>query len=128
MLNGAEWQYGGQAPPVSAQGSGLLKATLTGGRDLAIRYTPASGAKRWEAHVATLGFNLESAVRGGENSGRTLHHDFVVLSLASQPLPGADNEAVVKLPNPAKGEKAVALWVTQAGDLTPVQAAGGWLN
>jgi hypothetical protein len=127
VLNGTEWQGRGEIP-VSAQGSGLLKATLAGGRDLAIRYTPASGAKRWEAHVATLGFNLESDVRAGENSGHILRHDFVVLSLTSQPLRGAGNETTFTLPAPVKGERAVAMWVTEAGGLTPIQAAGGWLN
>ncbi len=127
VLNGAEWQGQGGAP-VSTQGSGLLKGALSADRELSIHYTPVSGAKRWEAHVATLGFNLQSDVRAGENSGRTLRHDFVVLSLTSQPLRGPKNEATVRLPDPAKGERAVAMWVTEAGSLAPVQAAGGWLN
>ena len=38
---------------------------------------PVSG--ELEAHVAILGFDLKTEVRAGENGGRTLEHDFVVL-------------------------------------------------
>jgi len=126
VLNGSEWQQSGEVP-FSPQQSGILRATLRGGTELAIHFTGAV-SKQWEAHVATLGFDLQSDVRAGENSGSKLRHDFLALSLTSQPLRAGTNDAVIKLPAPQNGEKALAIWVTQAGALTPVQATGGWLK
>jgi len=126
VLNGGEWQQGGE-PTLPPQQSGVLRATLHDGTELAVHFQGAV-SKGWEAHVATLGFDLQSDVRAGENSGRKLRHDFVALSLASQPLRAGTNDTVMKLPAPLNGEKALAIWVTQAGALTPVQATGGWLK
>ncbi len=43
------------------------------------RYVPGMRFEEGTAHVAWLGFGLVADVRRGENAGRTLHHDFVVL-------------------------------------------------
>ena len=42
--------------------------------------------RAYDVHVARLGFDLNINVKAGENSGRKLLHDFVVLSLADAPL------------------------------------------
>jgi hypothetical protein len=80
------------------------------------------------AHVATLGIGLETDVRGGENGGRRLRHDFVALSLEALPLNGGATAAKLTLPTQKAGEKAIALWITQADHSAPIQAVGGWEN
>ncbi len=125
VLDGREFR-GADIPASSAPG-GNLTVKLDSSRKLTVQYQPASpGAAGWEAHAATLGMGLETSVRAGENGGRRLRHDFVVLSLVSLPLHGGTNSASLTLPAPKDGEKAIAVWITQADRSTPVQAAGRW--
>ncbi|HVY72042.1 MAG TPA: hypothetical protein VHH73_19065, partial [Verrucomicrobiae bacterium] len=74
---------------------------------------------------------LVSDVRAGENEGRQLHHDFVVLRMAQSTLRNSGNtwtgEFTLTTPGKANGQAALAVWVTNDGDLTPLQAVGGWL-
>ena len=79
--------------------------------------------------MALLGGGIISAVKAGENDGRTLHHEFVALALKSARL--TDGTAEVKLPvgvGPGIARRALAIWVTRRGSLMPVQATGGWLD
>lgn len=82
--------------------------------------------------VAVLGFDLSSDVQSGENRGRVLTHDFVVLGhkQAALVLQGDHYEVESVLPMAKiKAKKtAVVAWVTQQQDLTPIQAVGGWLQ
>ena len=66
-------------------------------------------------------------VKAGENSGRQLQHDFVVLALAAAKL--AESRAEVNLPAgpSAPARQAIVAWITEAGDVLPLQAVGGWL-
>ncbi|MEO0436422.1 MAG: DUF1223 domain-containing protein [Pseudomonadota bacterium] len=79
--------------------------------------------------VALLGIGIESDVRSGENRGRVLKHDFVVL--AQRTFDGSQLKWQGRLPStPLASEAkrlAVAAWVSAAGDLKPLQAVGGWL-
>ena len=47
---------------------------------------------QFEAHVALLGFGLETEVLKGENKGKTLEHDFVVLDMQSVRMKGSKAE------------------------------------
>ena len=80
----------------------------------------------FEIYFAELASGLETKVKAGENEGRTLVHNFVVLKLIGMDL--IDQKAVVNLPEPsvdAPKATAFAVWVTKKGDLTPVQSIGG---
>jgi hypothetical protein len=61
----------------------------------------------------------------GENSGRDLKQDFVVLSLAKQEMPAGKTELAF---NPDSRASAIAAWITPANQLEPIQAVGGWLR
>ena len=81
--------------------------------------------------MALLGFDLSTPVKAGENHGRTLNHDFVVLGFRQLPLTESAGvfEAAGDLPDahvdaPTKG---VAVWVSGRRSLTPLQATGGFL-
>jgi hypothetical protein len=60
-----------------------------------------------------------------------LRHEFVVLSLDHQKLASSPQE--FHLPSPAReisnrpNRSALAVWITSVGDITPLQATGGWL-
>jgi hypothetical protein len=63
----------------------------------------------------------------GENAGRTLTHDFVVLTL-QQLGASATNHWQTRLAADSRGERqALVAWLTAPGQPTPYQAVGGWL-
>lgn len=82
-------------------------------------------------HVARLGFGLRTRVRAGENEGRELEHDFVVLGYRIYPMTGQGLRYQVQGRLPGSSQQApreaLATWVSVAGDPYPIQAAGGWL-
>lgn len=135
VINGREWKgwFRRQALSVDrGPGAGRLAAE---GDDEALRVVydpPAASSAPLQLQVTRLGFDLESEVDGGENRGRKLRHDFVVLGYAEYALSLDQGRyaAAIKVPpsrEPAARE-AVAFWVTRGGDPRPLQAAGGWLT
>ncbi len=81
------------------------------------------------AWLAPLGGPVSSRVEAGENRGRTLDHHFVVLDLASEMMEAQDGTCFATLPFPENPEAtAVAVWISSARSLVPIQAAGGWLE
>jgi len=85
-----------------------------------------------ELNVALLGNDLESDVKRGENSGRKLRHDFVVLQLAKSEMTNRGNlwTGTALLSSNAGTDKAtaVAAWVKSGETAPPIQATGGWLK
>lgn len=88
-------------------------------------------ARPLELHIAVLGFDLETEVKAGENHGKTLKHDFVVLGHTRVSMRRQQGRLVARsaLPEPRfeSNRKAVAAWVSAAGDPYPIQAVGGWM-
>lgn len=76
-------------------------------------------------NVAWIGTGLTSSVRRGENQGKTLTHDFVVLHWNSQAMPASTLELTLPDP-PDKGQQRTGLvvWLSQLTDPRPVQAVG----
>jgi len=79
-----------------------------------------------------LGNDLESDVKRGENSGRKLRHDFVVLQLANSEMTNQGNlwTGTLLLSSGAETDKATALaaWLKSGETAPPIQATGGWLK
>jgi hypothetical protein len=129
VLDGKEWQYG-TLPAAATETPGVLKISLNGDRVTAT-FTPVpGGGGRYDIHVARLGFSLMTNVTAGENNGRKLMHDFVVLGLTNEMMKSGAKE--LRLPSPSTTSAidvrtAVVAWVTQAGQIEPIQAVGGWL-
>jgi hypothetical protein len=72
-------------------------------------------------------------VKAGENRGRKLEHDFVVLALATTAgakSDGAAQATIVLNSTLASVPKRLgfAVWVTMSKSLQPLQAVGGWLS
>jgi hypothetical protein len=137
VRNGAEWRSRDLTAVLASapEPAGRLVAEQADPATWRIEYTPLADRDdaRFEVHVAWLGGGAVSDVRAGENSGRTLQHEFVVLQLVSESLkrggaPGAPHATTTTIPTdsvPATPRHAIAVWVTRVGDLTPVQALGG---
>jgi hypothetical protein len=136
VRNGAEWRplLGG----TDAQGdpSGVLSVEVGDDGRCRVEFQPGPGSDKgpYAVHLALLGGGISSKVTAGENDGRTLKHEFVVLGLAQGDLSpdaaGGALRAALPLPQPLVRDakrRALAAWVVRRGELTPLQATGGWL-
>lgn len=135
VLGGEEWRSWFSLPRLKLdEGAkvGPLRLEIDDGRASA-EYVPATvTSKPVELNIAVLGFDLETSVKAGENRGRTLEHDFVVVGYKRVDMRRSENvlSAVTELPETKHtGRKsAVAAWVSAKGDPFPVQVVGGWLS
>jgi hypothetical protein len=131
VLNGRELRDQ-SLPAPSGEAAGVLAVRLLNGDRATVSFQPASGGGReYEIHLARLGFGLSTNVKAGENSGRKLRHDFVVLSLTNETMGGGGTRelrfpaAVSK--QTVEARSALAAWVTEVGQMEPIQAVGNWL-
>ncbi len=136
VLNGREWRdWPGQkdGPKRSGARAGVLRVSSSDGRRWEVNFAPANpGVANYEVHSTLLAFDLSSEVKGGENRGRHLNHDFVVLSMTRASLTRAGDQARGDFVLPARSDSpadnlALAVWITRPGRLEPLQATGGWL-
>ena len=134
VLNGSElrsWSGANLAAP-NEKAAGILVVKTTDGKNFEIEFRPEKGAAgNWDVHLALLGSGISSKIGAGENSGRNLQHDFVVLALRDAALQGEGEVRRASLTIPAASEAgarlAVAIWVSARDRLAPAQATGGWL-
>jgi hypothetical protein len=112
-------------PSSSTDKPGVLKISLASNKAFA-EFNPTNGAaKDVDLHLAMLGFDLNTKPTAGENNGRDLHQDFVVLSLMNAKLTDGKVEIDLK---PDSRAGAIAAWITAPNQLEPIQAVGGWLR
>jgi len=136
ISSGKEWRGWSQhqvLPPTPSKRVGVLQALSDEGRVWRCEFHPegSSAASSYEFHAALLGFGFVSDVKAGENRGRKLQHDFVVLKLteALSRKEGEKFEASLDF-GPGAGTAprfGVAVWITLPNTLEPVQALGGWI-
>ena len=139
IVNGMEWRRGWFSgdglPSTGAKKSGELSLTFHGkdGTISAVYAAESSSLRQpLTINVALLGFNLVTDVQRGENGGRKLEHDFVVLGLGSAPLNATSDKAfqcesvtVNSSTNDAPG--AIVAWVSDT-EGSILQVTGGWLS
>jgi hypothetical protein len=135
MANGREWRswFGLRTlPPPEDTEVGVLKVVID--KDAAtVEFTPThQQPASLVLNLAFLGFDQTTTVAAGENRGKKLIHDFVVLNFRQIPQRGHTarphwtlDDLSASRPDQAT---AVALWITAADDPTPLQATGGWLQ
>ena len=133
FLDGREWRGWRTSDPF------MSDAHRVGSLNLTIQH--ADVAARFDAlqddlgdlvlHVAVLGMNLQTKIRAGENTGKTLHHDFVVVGFTSIALEYADGDyiATTKLPDTVvqSGDRSIVAWVSSERRQAPIQSTGGFL-
>lgn len=136
VLNGKEWRSWFSLRPWdlnSETEAGMLWIQIDSGRVNA-EYKPLlnDADKPVVLTIAILGFGLTSEITAGENSGRTLSHDFVVLGYETKKMNRTatgvftNNAPLPMVQSLSVDQTAVVAWVSFNGDLTPVQATGGW--
>ena len=79
--------------------------------------------------LALLGMGLSTRVKGGENSGRILEHNFIVLDWNSDQANHKNNSVRFHLEAKSKAAKklAVVAWIENRGSPIPLQATGAYL-
>ncbi len=134
VLNGREWRTGilerRKTPQNPGANVGILSITAKKDYVLEVAFTPAGSGTDWNATAVLLGNGLVSKVMSGENSNRTLRHEFVVLQLTSGKMEKRGNRFVATLNvqpgvSVMPGSYSVAAWVSKPGQLSAVQAVGG---
>jgi hypothetical protein len=135
VVNGKEWLgfFKHESPPKSPlEKVGVLTVAIKEDKATATFLPQNSIYNPVKLELAWLGTDLQSDVKRGENSGRKLHHDFVVLHLDEIDMVNQANHWTGSLSlirkAVADGPTAIAAWVTSGADITPIQATGGWLN
>ena len=129
VANGEFWNPGilRRSPPVSDKQVGTLSVTVENGLIIADLKPIASLTAPLQLNVALLGMDLSTQIQAGENAGRRAEHQFVVLGLARAT--SKDAHWTLKLPkaNITAAHYALAVWINQGDDPTPLQATGGYL-
>jgi hypothetical protein len=131
VVNGQEWRnwHGLRPLPENSNMVGRLTLQLSD-ETITASYHPATaqqGALR--LNVAVLGVGITTQVTSGENAGKKLPQDFVVL--AHTQAASTNGQWQTRLPaiEPVSGVRlAIAAWVNREEKLAPLQAVGGWLG
>jgi hypothetical protein len=133
VVNGSEWRdwfRNGRLPETNSR-AGILSAATTDRKRVSISYQRTDESEL-EAHVALLGCGISSKIGGGENNGRQLTHDFVVLDHRAISMTkdgeAARADTAIEKTDQEVPQKAIAIWITRAKQLAPLQATGAWLG
>lgn len=136
VSNGQEWRgwFSDNAPHAQSEKVGALSVTLSDDNKVKGTFVSEGPKPRsLKLEVALLGNDLESDVKRGENGGRKLRHDFVVLQFVKIDMVNEGNRwtGSAALPKQSGGDDkpgAIAAWVESAETALPIQATGGWLK
>jgi len=131
--NGEEWRswrFFGQPESTQKIDPGNVSITVDEKGAFTAKYQEGNDieSQSLQLNIAILGLGLSNDVTRGENRGKTLEHDFVVLGVSRY----ASLEKNVwqgKLPEPSVNAPrfAIAAWVSEGQYLKPIQATGGFL-
>ena len=131
VVNGHEWRVGKAIPTGSR--IGILKLRIRKDGSVDASFSPTSNSTvHYSVNVAPLICGVSQLVPRGENAGRTLHHDFVALTLLRGPLAeDSDGSLAARLtipPEIATRMDAFAAWMTSGESQIPIQSVGGWVK
>ncbi len=132
LVDGAEWRgfFSGAVLPLQRQQMpGPLALSYDSG-EVKVSFDPAQEVpEQLNLQIAWLGAGIESSVTDGENMGRSLKHDFVVLKrqeLAFNSAAGFEHQGEFTADDLAPAEQyALVAWLEDPRG-RPVQAVGGW--
>lgn len=135
IIDGKGWQgwfRGKSFPESNIQSPNTLTATINETK-VKVNFDSATDHELI-AHVALLGFGIETKVKAGENNRRLLNHDFVVVGYQQRAMK-VDNKlsSVINLPFPPvvnvdTARTAMVIWVSTKEDPTPIQVAADWYD
>ncbi|MGH1460870.1 MAG: DUF1223 domain-containing protein [Neptuniibacter sp.] len=128
VIDGNEWRgffQGQQLPMQSSREGGKLKVDYEN-QQLDITYKPKKSFEKLTAHIALIGFDQQSTVTAGENRGRILKHQFVVMNKQEKTQPNFQWQ--FRVPDSDVSRRhALAIWVATP-DFQILQAVAGWVE
>lgn len=134
VINGKEWQgwYSSKSLilPSVANDYGLRIVIKNINKDdYQLNLSGQNKNKKYTLHYAILGMNIDSKILSGENSGKLLKHNFLVLKWDK--IQAKDLSQVTLSINlkhkKTTTQKAIIVWVEAQGSPEPLQVAGGYL-
>ncbi|MFW2372439.1 MAG: DUF1223 domain-containing protein [Gammaproteobacteria bacterium] len=128
LVNGKEWRgwYRKQTLPVDDMSKAGLTVDINK-HQLQARVTGLQPQKLI-LNVAYLGMGLSSKVSSGENSGKYLSHEFVVLDYKNQLGRDEWTMTLPEIPDFGQKQTAVVVWLSNLNQLKPMYIAGGLLE
>ena len=134
VVNGKEWRnWRGVTqltlPPVDNT-LGIDLHLYKGASDIyKVKVTGLPLKRNYIVRAAQLGMDMETKVTRGENAGRTLKHNFVVLNWYGKSVSFKNTEVEFKFENPnQKNQKlALSIWIEEDNSPIPLQATGSYL-
>jgi len=132
VLNGQEWPtsfFGRKAPKKSSKKVGTLMIKGNESHQYQVTFNPFEKHTLLTAFGAILYNSIQTKVLRGENKGRNLRHEFVVIQLKSEKMIKEKNffKAFISfdLPtNPYAPKGSIAFWVSPEDKQYPIQALG----
>jgi hypothetical protein len=132
VLDGREWRDWGThklPPSKNFRGIELFIYRVSEGV-FRVKATGLQNGKWYTVHIVKLGMGLSTDVKSGENAGRTLKHNFVILSWEKGSLSSKTIDQVFTFETDTAKKVsrfAVAAWIEEQGNPTPLQSVGGYL-
>ncbi len=129
VVDGKEWRgfFQGRSLPTSTKQSGNKLTVDLEERNVSIKLDYKESDISLVAHVALVGFDQQSNVTAGENRGKTLSHQFVVLDKQHKVANGAQWSFVIP-DSEISNRQALAVWITPTNDMQILQATAGWIE
>lgn len=137
VINNKEWRgfFNGDSDWTQRSRSvGVLSVNVKKSlKQVDIRFDPDPETQKQQltVNLAILGMNLSTSVKSGENKGKILLHDFVVLSHVEEDVTeNQDNSfhSLMVIPDISKDiEHILVVWISDPESLSIIQATGGYL-
>ncbi len=136
FVNGREWRGFFRRAPLTEparEAIGVLNLSHSGKTVFDADFRPVVQLDdELMLNFAILGLGIQSEIGAGENTGRKLSHDFVVLDYHTRVAKENDGRyqwrvEIPEWPGDTGHAQAVAAWITKTKDPTPLQAVGGML-
>lgn len=135
IVAGQEWRRRPwrNFPDLPVTDVGSLSLTLVSDTVNAQFDTSMSKHQTLVLNIALLAFDLKSQIQAGDNKGKTLTHDFVVVgyrTVAMQPKRTGFSAKNIAFPTTIVNSSRMALvaWTSRYDDPSPMQAVGGYLE
>jgi len=123
------WRLWGAPTDDDAPVVGKLEVSVDQEGGFNARFDSKAVGDDLQLNMAVLGLGLSTDVKRGENRGKTLDHDFVVLSLSRFSSAQSNSwSGLIEQPSIEASQYAIAAWVSKKGHTKPVQATGGYLT
>lgn len=132
VVDGKEWRsWRSNGKTLPSSGTQGIELSLFKNDDGSYRVKAfgLSSKKKYVIRAAKLGMSLSTDVKGGENSGRLLKHNFLVLDWGGKSVSQTNSEASFSFKeSKQKGSrKGMAAWIEEEGNPVPLQSVGGYL-